>query len=438
MQKSWIRTLGATNFSHVWEDNPEIDELEREKQTAENCLVLSCLSALDGRCEAIDDLLEVLDSLELGASERLSGAHIRGVLERLLDRKVVRKAMGNKIVASLPIFRDWLVQGESRHLLLSRWRAFCKKRTAQEEAKKVSGPSIIQVAFPIPEDDLLGVSQSLVYCGKQRDASELRVWLRQFDDEPRIEIAFLLLKRLAEKGFVTEGAKLVALERIQEALQSRRLQIGDGAWTVIRNRFDNLCVTFVDSEMKSGAVTAREIAKRLRPGKQGAPGDITKWMRSHVDKDPVILVVDDFAGTGSTLEKGLTAFLEGVSDKGIRETFLRENRILCYLLYSFPEALDRIRKAFPDLQVVATHVFGDDVRALDEGAEILDDPAEIAFTRDFLLQAGRELVPQMPIGYGEMAALVCFHNTVPNNTLPIFWCAGDVGGRPWRPLFPRG
>jgi hypothetical protein len=31
---------------------------------------------------------------------------------------------------------------------------------------------------------------------------------------------------LAEKGFVTEGAKLVALERLQEALQARRLEIG--------------------------------------------------------------------------------------------------------------------------------------------------------------------------------------------------------------------
>ena len=439
VQQSWIRTLGATNFSHIWEDNPETDELEREKQTAENCLVLSCLAALDGRYETIDDLLEALNSLELGASERLSGSHIRGVLERLRDRKVVRKAQGNKIFPTLPIFRDWLVQGESRQLLLSRWREFCKNRSAQQaEVKEVSSPSIIQVPFPIPEDDLLGVSQSLVYCGKQKDAAELRVWLRQFDDEPRIEIAFLLLKRLAERGFITEGAKLVALDTIQDALKSSRLQIGDGTWTIIRNRLDNLCVTFIDSEMKSGAATAREIAKRLRPGKQGAPRDITEWMRSHVDKDPVILVVDDFAGTGSTLEKGLTAFLEGVSDKGIRETFLKENRILCYLLYSFPEALNRIQKTFPELQVLATHVFGDDVRALEEDAAILENPGEIVFTRDFLIQTGRELVPQMPIGYGEMAALVCFHNTVPNNTLPVFWCAGDVRGRSWKPLFPRG
>ena len=282
------------------------------------------------------------------------------------------------------------------------------------------------------------MSQSLVYCGRQKDATELRVWLRQFDDDPRIEIAFLLLKRLAEKGFVTEGAKLEAMQTLQDALNSKRLRIGNGAWRFVRNRRDNLCVTFVDSEMKSGAVTAREIAKRVRPGKQGAPGDIVEWMKSHVDKDPMILVVDDFSGTGFTLEKGLSKFLEGVRDKEIRETFLKENRILCYVLYSFPEALERIKNAFPEVQVLAAHVFGDDVRALEEGAAILEDSTEIGFTRDFLVQTGRELAPQMPIGYGDMAALVCFHNTVPNNTLPVFWCAGHVRGRPWKPLFPRG
>ena len=90
------------------------------------------------------------------------------------------------------------------------------------------------------------------------------------------------------------------------------------------------------------------------------------------------------------------------------------------------------------MQVLAAHVFGDDVRALEEGAAILEDSTEIGFTRDFLVQTGRELAPQMPIGYGDMAALVCFHNTVPNNTLPVFWCAGHVRGRPWKPLFPRG
>jgi hypothetical protein len=43
----------------------------------------------------------------------------------------------------------------------------------------------------------------------------------------------------------------------------------------------------------------------------------------------------------------------------------------------------------------------------------------------------------MPLAWGDMAALVAFHNTIPNNTLPVFWCEGKVNDRPWLPLFPR-
>ena len=37
-----------------------------------------------------------------------------------------------------------------------------------------------------------------------------------------------------------------------------------------------------------------------------------------------------------------------------------------------------------------------------------------------------------------MAALVSFHNTIPNNTLPVFYSAGKVNGREWKPLLSHG
>ena len=82
-------------------------------------------------------------------------------------------------------------------------------------------------------------------------------------------------------------------------------------------------------------------------------------------------------------------------------------------------------------------VFSDEVRALDPDSGIFVDEGTRKFATDMLLQLGRELLPQMPMGFGDMAALVAFHNTVPNNTLPIFWSNGSVNGRPWRPLLPR-
>ena len=55
-----------------------------------------------------------------------------------------------------------------------------------------------------------------------------------------------------------------------------------------------------------------------------------------------------------------------------------------------------------------------------------------------MLQIGMQLVSQSPLGYGNMEALVSFHNTIPNNTLPVFWSMGSANGHLWTPLFPRG
>ena len=64
-------------------------------------------------------------------------------------------------------------------------------------------------------------------------------------------------------------------------------------------------------------------------------------------------------------------------------------------------------------------------------AGIFEDEGERAYAEDVMLQIGRQLLPQNPLGFGNMAALVSFHNTIPNNTLPVFWCAGKANGREW-------
>ncbi len=437
-QRLLVRALGTANFSHFWEDIPELDELKKAQQVAENCLVLWCIATVGGRYESSDDLLTAQENLNIGPSERLAPRELRLALEMLMNRGVVSlDPSEGKFTIKLPIFRDWLLENAELQVL-PHWKEFCVKERAKEEGGEIATLSTFgEGYFPIPEEDLLSVSQSLVYCGKQKDPSELRIWLRQFDDDIRIEIAFLLLKRLAEKGYVTEGAKIQALSKIVDAVHDARLQIGNRQWTQIKGRFDNLCVSYVDSEMKSGAATARELAARLRPGKRGHADSIIDWMRSHVDKDSIVVIVDDFAGTGSSFQKGLTGFVEGVRSEDSLEMYLKERRILCYLLYAFPEALKRLKDYHPQLQFMAVHAFSDEVRALDAEAGIFSNEDEVRFAGEVLIQIGRELWREHPLGYGDLAALVCFHNTVPNNALPIFWCSGTVNEKPWKPLFPR-
>ena len=231
--------------------------------------------------------------------------------ERLLSRNVIKyNHSRQKVVIVLPLFSEWLAENAVAQLLPI-WKLYKEMSRAAIAAE--AGPLLAtsnpeSVGFVIPEDDIIAVSQRLIYCGRQKDVAEIRSWLRQFDDEPRIEIAFQLLKRLAEKGFVNEGARSLALSKLEEMVRARRLEIGGKAWKAQRGRLDNLCLAYVDSPLKSGAATTRDLKNMMRPGKSGTASEIGIWMERHLDDDPMVVVVDDFACTGESLAKGMGHF----------------------------------------------------------------------------------------------------------------------------------
>ncbi|MCP1927380.1 phosphoribosyltransferase-like protein [Bradyrhizobium elkanii] len=428
-----VRALGQTNFVHFWEDNPELDAEARLRQSAENCLVLTCLAAVHGAFESIDELYEAQTKL-LPINEQVSVVTLREIVDRLRRRGVlVSNADGAGLRVEPPIFRDWLNE-YAEILLLRNWREFSKRSIdapellARVEIAETSG-------FPISEDDLLAVSQRLLYCGKQKDVAEVRAWLRQFDDDARIEIAFLLLRRMAERGYVTEGERTLAMQRVEEVLKAPAEP--PVVWRYVRGRADNLCVSYVDSDTKSGASTAREVAKLLRPGKCAAATEIGGWLRSHLSQDSVLALIDDFAGSGGTVIKGLKRLAEHKTDAEAFRKFCETGHVHLILLFAFPEAIRAIKEQFPKIKVTAIRVFDDEVRALEPDAKIFGDEGDLRFAQDILRQIGQQLVPQHPIGHANLGGLVLFHNTVPNNTLPIFWCGGTVNERLWHPLFPR-
>jgi hypothetical protein len=435
-----LRSLGPTNFSHFWEDNPILDLEERKKALAENCIALVCIAILGGRYEEVGELLEIQESLPLSLADRATDAELRHACERLLARKILvmigpeRKSFD----VSLPIFREWLAENAVAKLLPI-WTAYREaQRTAVAQPVSTSNTdSVLDISgFVIPEDELIAVSQHLVFCGRQKDAAEIRSWLRQFDDDARIEVAFLLLKRLAERGFVNEGTKSLALARLEEMIKARRLELGKKVWKAERGRLDNLCLTYVDSELKSGAATTRDLRNMMRPGKSGPANEIGSWMRSHINDDPMVVIVDDFAGTGATMAKGIDRFRSQV-DPSVWRRYIGEERISIFVMFAFKEATEHVREKCAGVQVVAAKMFGDDLRACAGESAIFENEDELRFARDVLLQLGRELYPDAPLGFGDLGALVAFHNSVPNNTLPIFWSNGRVGERAWKPIFPR-
>ena len=436
----FVHDLGPTNFAHFWEDVPELDPDEKLRVVANNCLFLACIARLgSGGYEALDDLLLAQEELQLKVPERLLLQDAREVETGLLQRRVLSRQMvgdTSHTDVKLPIFRDWLLGRGEAELMRRRAAHLDELSLKGRVSQTVLARTVDHAAFPIDEDALLSVAEQLVFLGKHKDVAEVRQWLRQFDDDGRIEIAFLLLRRLVDRGFVSEGMSTNDLEKMQRAINARRQDVGGGAWKMVRRRRDNLYVGYVDSETKSGATTARELGKRLSPGKCGAIDGMSTWLRGHLEEDPVLVVVDDFAGTGTTLVKGLRRLW--AQDDGLFSKVAEEGRVLCCLQTALPEAIDRIAQDFPDVVVLPMTTFDDDVRAFAAGNDIFENEDERVFAEQVMLQIGRQLAPQIPLGFGNTGALISFHNTVPNNTLPIFWCQGVVNGREWRPLMPRG
>ncbi len=431
-----MRTSGESNFAHYWSDNPTLDETEHGKLAAETCLALAVIGR-GGRFERIEDVLEGQIEIGLSASEQLPRADIDRIVSLLLKRRVLTRDSSDGYEIALPILREWLGR-EAETVLLPKWRSYCAKRRAQEESGIEAERRHVPVwapTLPVSDDDLIAVAQRLTYLGRQLDVAQLRSWLLQFDDEIRIELAYLLLRRLAEVGYVSDGAYAQKILSLEEAVADKRRSTGRGVWKELRRRRDNLAIAYVDGGLKSGVTLTRELRNRLRPGKSGPLKSMGAWLRRQVDQDALLLVADDFAATGNSLVKGIGAACDQYGEQ--LAPFFKERRILCYTLYAMPEALDQLRERFPDLEVNCMKCFGDEVRALSPDSGIFGDYAEVQFVREMVLQLGRELVRQSPLGFGDMGLLVAFSNTIPNNTLPIFWSNGSVAEKPWKPLFPR-
>jgi hypothetical protein len=433
----WIRTLTPSMFAHLWEDNPELDEVSKDTQAAENCLVLACLSLTGGVCAGVDEVDEAQTRLDIGPQDRLSRSRLRSAMDRLCRRGVLKEEGDlGPYELYMPVFRRWLSENGRRHCI-NHWREHCRRVLAHGQ-----GPGeLVRVeaaeSFPIEEEHLLNLSSRLVFRGKQKDVVELKVWMRQFDDQNRIELAYILLKRLVEKGFISDGARQAALEKAQDIISALRADIGGHTWKVFRGKKDNLCIAYVDSETKSGAAVCRELSKRVGAGKSGRVDSIIPWMESHRSEDPMVVIVDDFVGTGSTVERGLGAFMATKGRTDIIRYYASEGRVICVPLYGFAEGIDNIKGRYTSIRCVPANCFGDEVRALAHGGDLFTDERERQFAEHVLLQIGRELVREHPLGFGDMGALVCFSDNAPNNTLPIFWSAGRVGEKQWNPLFPR-
>jgi hypothetical protein len=249
------------------------------------------------------------------------------------------------------------------------------------------------------------IEQALERFGDHEDMSRARVvrWLEQFPDRD-LPLAVEVIREI--KYF--NGLNIRTMTRHLFAIindEMVRLELEKGAF---------IAVGSLGAGSGHVARVLRDLVRATRH-RMLSMLDLSKLKPGEVD---AIIFVDDFSGTGQTLEKWWE----------IVEPLVRPKNAIVFvgLLVLNERARERI-ESFANILAV------EEV----EGTANIFAPENRQFSEDQrikLLEHCRRTGcgPKYERGFGDCGLLLAFKHFCPNNSLPILWCQVN-----WRPLFKR-
>lgn len=146
-----------------------------------------------------------------------------------------------------------------------------------------------------------------------------------------------------------------------------------------------------------------------------------------------VTFVDDVCGSGAQALEYL--------ERPIRQIRKLIPGVLVRYLILFGTAVgvQRLRDSGMFDDVAAAILLSDDYKAFSPNSLCFTDAAQDGIDRDgsrrVMHHYGSTIAPPHPLGYLDAELLLGFYHNVPDNTLPVFWSAGD--GTRWIPIFPR-
>jgi hypothetical protein len=195
-------------------------------------------------------------------------------------------------------------------------------------------------------------------------------------------------------------------------------------------------VTYLGGDGKSGARVARLYAEEnnIHRSHNVFGADRLEVRTRSLKQLQGIVFVDDFVGTGATLEAELESFDRDHGD------WLRNLDVQTYLvvLVAFRKGARRVQQAIDRLRLpiklhVAEELTDDRDRCFGANSRFYPEEVEREAARALAHEIGTRLEPRTPLGYGDLQAAVVFDWACPNNSLPILRKRGNN----WVPLFER-
>lgn len=417
-----ISTFESNQFVHLWQDGIYSPIEERESVALKRRRTLAAIA----RCLRAGDEPTLERIWRQCEATQLAQAEVASILGNFVARDILSEKRG-VYDFNLPIFKLWLMGvGLSR---------LANDRLAEELA------SIDQQL----EDDAQVLSGEIVsltagwppYRGTLIGPERVRAWLSQCQSNREQRLLFTLLK----------ATRVVSMEenlqRLRTAGQVIRDAFGVPARKKLTDRREDVVVTYVDGEGKSGQRYASDFAEENKIATRAIlpPSSFEQAFRAFAGKgDPpkAIVIIDDVVATGQSLARNVTEFVQ------VHASLLGESRlqVLVYSLFATEQGIDRVRTAisalsYDQVDFRAGEILTEDAFAFAGETGVFGTVGDRDRAKALAEDIGTTIYPKNPLGYGEQALLLVLPMTVPNNSLPILHSKSKHEAVDWEPLFER-
>lgn len=414
-----IEALDTNSFAHFWKDGIATDRDQAEVIELKRKRVLVGMGQTRRSSEPLllENIVGNVKALSMATTE------VSPILTDLVRRDILRDRNG-VFEFVLPLFEEWLIQkGVSKLIADTLGDEMAAALQALEDEAFVSAAEIATTIDAWPP-----------YMGKAVTVGDVQAWLEQ---KPSLRDRRQLFKLLQNLRFVRD-------EDVRDKLGVAHSIVKQhmGAYTPenrSQRRFD-IAVTYVDGPGKSGAKFAEKyaevnlISSTCVVDQRDIRSSILEIEAKRSRPVKGIVIIDDIAATGNSLARNIISFVRANGD------FIAERKmpIVVIALLTTVVADETVRTAMGQLNGIdidfrSCETISERYFAFSDRSEIWIDMNERARAKAMISEIGRAVQKDAPLGYGDMALLVAFSDTVPNNTIPAIHSAGAS----WRPLLPR-
>ena len=402
--------IDPTSFSHYWEDFLLDEEARRDEVTLNRrrCLLAFGLACRAGGSAPIDSVIDA------GARIGMDAATTRHEIESLERRRLVISE-GEEFMPRIRLFGLWISDSGQKQIVLTADELESARSAIDQRAR-------LRVSLDEARNMMQGWG---AFRGSTVTSERLLQYLEQFGDARDQRLIFRLLGRLKFIGDAQEAEMMRESYRHLEHNMRTRY----GKW-----KKSQITISYTGPVGGSGLAMARSFAivnGFLRTKQIHKPELLRGEGESGVTD---VVLIDDFVGSGQTLETELPDIAKWVADDQVVHLFL-----LAGMTMGVDRVSDTARRVFGEGRVTirCLHEIVSEPTPFDLDAGVFKSADDAADARRIVEEFGRKLEPNVPLGYGECCALVAFARTIPNNAPPILWSGarGDVFS--FEPLFRR-